>query len=458
MKHYDVIVIGSGGGSKITRPAANLGLKVAIIDKGKLGGTCLNHGCIPSKMLIHSADLMAELEDLDRFNLSLKALPKPSFSKLIERVNGVIDKESASIEPLYHKHPNIDYYKEFATFVGKKTVQVGSKTITGDKIFIATGARPHIPDIKGIENVPYQTYFEALRAKKQPKSLIVVGGGYIATELGYFFGMLGTKVEFVVRSEMLKNEDKEISKAFEASFSKRFIVHKKVKPVSVSYKEGVFRLSCDSPGKKKKILKAEGLLIATGVMSATRDLGLEKAGVKVDERGFIEVDSKLKTSAKGIYAFGDCIGKHLFRHSANFQGEYLFKTYFQKGKKRPIDYPPMPHAVFSNPQIGSVGFTEEALKASKKPYIVGKAFYKNSAMGMALRSEEGFVKLLFDKRSKKLIGAHIIGFDAASLIHMPIAYMNMKASLEDMLKTIYVHPALPEVIRNAARDARGKLA
>jgi len=457
MKHYDVIVIGSGGGSKITRPAANLGLKVAIIDKGKLGGTCLNHGCIPSKMLIHSADLMAECKELDRFNLALKTLPKPAFSKLIERVSGVIDKESESIAPLYDKHPNIDYYKEQATFIGKKTLQVGKEQITGDKIFIATGARPYVPNIKGLQDVPYQTYFEALRNKKQPKSLIVVGGGYIATELGYFFGMLGTKVEFIVRSQMLKNEDGEVSKAFESSFSKRFTVHKKMQPTSVSYKEGTFSLTCEGPDKKKKTLKAEGLLIATGVEPATQNLGLEKAGIEVDRRGFIQVDSRLKTSAKSIYAFGDCIGKYLFRHSANFQGEYLFKTQFQKGRKRPIEYAPMPHAVFSNPQVAGVGFTEEALKASKKPYIVGKAFYKNSAMGMALRSEEGFVKLLFDKKTKKLVGAHIIGFDAATMLHMPIAYMNMGAQLNDMLNTIYVHPALPEVIRNAARAAKEQL-
>lgn len=456
MKDYDVIVIGSGGGSKITRPAANLGLKVAIIDKGKLGGTCLNHGCIPSKMLIHTADLMSDALDLERFNLKQSSLPKPQFSKLVKRVNCVIDKESRSIAPVYKKHPNITYYKKEASFIGPKTLKVGSEVLTADKIFIAVGAKPMIPEIEGLDSVPYDTYYEALRCEKQPKSLIIIGAGYIATELGYFFGALGTKVEFVVRSKFLKNEDAEIGKIFNESFSKDYLVHEGACPIKVEKKAGLIHLTLKMPNGRNRVIKAEKLLLATGVIPATQSLNLDKANIRTDKKGFIKVDKKMQTSVKGVYAFGDCIGTYLFRHSANFQGEYLFNRVIKKSIRGPIKYPPMPHAVFTHPQIGGVGPTEEALKAKNRRYIVGKCEYKNSAMGMALQSEVGLLKLIFDQKTKKLIAAHAIGYEASTLIHMPIAYINMGARLEDLLHTIYIHPALSEIVRNAARDARAQ--
>jgi mycothione reductase len=456
MKHFDVIVIGSGGGSKITRPAANLGLKVAIIDKGKLGGTCLNHGCIPSKMLIHSADLMSDALDLDRFNLKQKVPPKPQFSELVKRVSRVIDKESRSIGPLYDKHPNITYFKKAAKFIAPKAIQVGRDVITADKIFIAVGAEPMIPDIEGLDNVPYDTYFEALRCEKQPKSLIVIGGGYIATELGHFFGALGTRLEFVVRSQFLKNEDGEISEIFNETFSKSYAVHREVNPEKVEKKSGLIHLTLKLPSGQKKVIKAERLLIATGVRAATKTLSLEKANIITDKKGFIKVDKQLQTNVRGVYAFGDCIGTYLFRHSANFQGEYLFNRVIKKSHRGPIVYPPMPHAVFTHPQIGGVGPTEEDLKAKRKNYIVGRCEYKNSAMGMALQSSIGLLKLIFDQKTQKLLSAHAIGYEASTLVHMPIAYINMGARLKDLLNTIYVHPALSEIVRNAARDARGQ--
>lgn len=452
MLHYDVIVIGSGGGSKITRPSADLGHRVAIIESGKLGGTCLNHGCIPSKMLIHSADVMHVIEESKRFNLDVGDRISVDFEALMKRVSRVIDAESRSIAPLYQAHKNIDLYRGHARFIDDHTVLVGKKRLTAPKIFITVGARPHIPAIEGIEDVPYMTYFEALRNTRLPKKLIVIGGGYIATEIGYFYAMMGSEVDFVVRSEMLRHEDLDVRKAFNKSFSKQFRVHYGSEPKSISYKNGSFILSLG-----KKCLKADACLVATGVQPNTDDLGLEMTGIKMKE-GFIAVDDKLETDVKGVWAFGDCIGHHLFRHSANFQGEYLFKTLFAKGRRRSIETPPMPHAVFTNPQVASVGKREDDL--TKGTYFVGKVDYKQSAMGMALRSREGFVKLIFDQASEKLIGAHIIGAEASNMIHMLIAYMQMHAHLSDLLGTIYIHPALPELVRNAARaayQARDKL-
>ena len=240
-KPYDVIVIGSGGGSKITRPAANLGFKVAIVDMGRLGGTCLNHGCIPSKMFIHPADLVVESEEASRHEVYFEK-PKVNFNKLVERVTKTIDEESDSIKPVYEKHPNIDLYEGKASFIDSHNLSIrlnspeiendkersgseGSKSniiLFGKKIVFCTGAKPMLPSIPGLEGTPYWTYKEALRPTTQPESLIVLGGGYIGSELGHFYGSVGTKVSFLLRSEFLRPEDDEIKYQFNEAFSKRF--------------------------------------------------------------------------------------------------------------------------------------------------------------------------------------------------------------------------------------------
>lgn len=449
MLHYDVIVIGSGGGGKITRPAADLGHRVAVIEKGKLGGTCLNHGCIPSKMLIHSAEVMEAIETSQRFGIETSPEVTVDFEGIVKRVNRVIDSESRSIPKLYSEHKNIDLFRGHARFIGPHKVQVGKKVLTAPKIFIAVGARPKIPAIDGLAETPYMTYYEALRRCELPKRLIVLGGGYIATELGYFYGMMGAQVDFIVRSEMLRGEDRDVREEFVKEFGQRFDLHFGKEPSQIEHKRGLFSIKLG-----RKILKSEALLVAAGIEPATGDLGLEKAGIKT-EGGFIQVDARLETNVKGVFAFGDCIGHHFFRHSANYQGEYLFKTLFQKQRRRPLAMPPVPHAVFTNPQIASVGKREDDLKVGT--YVVGKVKYSQSAMGMALRSQSGFVKLLFDRKTERLIGAHIIGPEASDMIHMAIAYMQMHATLSDLLSTIYIHPALPELIRNAARAARQAL-
>lgn len=454
---FDVIVIGSGGGSKITRPAANLGHKVAIIEQGRLGGTCLNHGCIPSKMLIHPADVVNQINTAKKFDIQIAAPPKVDYTPLAQRVNRTIDEESFSIAPLYEKHPNITYFSDKASFVSDKVISVNGHRLTADKIFIATGARANIPLIPGLKGTPYLTYKEALKNTKLPKSMIVVGGGYIATELGYCYGSLGCDVSFVVRSCFLRQEDEDISEAFSKSFSKRFKTHFGYHPQKVRYENGQFCLTCQCQRGEVHTLSAEALLMSTGVRPNTDLLGLKNTKINRDHHGYIQVDNQLQTSVNGIYAFGDILGRHLFRHTANYEGEYLFKNIFLNKTRQPIVYPPIPHAVFSNPQIAGVGEREKSLIDKGIDYVKGINPYKSSAMGMALLSEEGFAKILVDKQTKKILGAHIMGHEASIMIHMMIAYMKMDACLDDLLDTIYIHPALPEILRNAAKKAAEQL-
>lgn len=451
-KHFHAIVIGSGGGSKLTRPVASLGHKVAVIEEAEYGGTCLNHGCIPSKMLIHPADVATFIREAHRFEIDVHA-PQFRFTELINRVSKTVDADSQSIGPMYDKDPNITQYRCRGRFVGEKTIDVNGEKISADRIFIATGARAHIPAITGLKDTPYMTYKTALRRQIQPKSMIVIGGGYIAVELGYFYGAFGTQMTFLVRSQFLKNEDNQVIEEFTKVFSNRFDVRMNAVPTKVSYENNRFQVTYQTPDGAQTVVEAEALLVATGVVPNSDDLGLHNTPIKVDDQGFIEVDANLQTAVPGVYAFGDIIGRHLFRHAANFEGEYLFTSLYGPQQK-PVVYPPMPHAVFSNPQIAGVGATEQELEAQGKDYVVGFNAYKNSAMGMALRSEHGFVKLLFERHTQVLVGAHIIGDEASNMLHMLIAMMTKKATVDDLLEMIYIHPALPEIVRNAARKAK----
>ena len=454
MKQYDVIVIGSGGGAKITSPAAKLGLKVAVIEKDKLGGTCLNRGCIPSKMLIHPADVADEIKHAKKFDIHNNPNFTVDFAKLINRISNTVDSDSASISAGYAKNPNIDYYSGTGYFVSNKVVEVDGQQLTADKIFIAVGSRPFIPLIDGLLDTPFMTSTEALRNTSLPKKLIVIGAGYIAVELGYAYAALGSEVHFLVRSQFLKGEDLEVANEFTKVFSQKYNVHLGAAPQKVRYSAGQFTVTYEGTNKKTEELTADALLVAAGIVPNTDTLNLSTTDIHLTSHGFIKVDDKLETAVPGIYALGDCIGKYFFRHSVNFEGEYLFDRVFVNKSSLPIKYPPVPHAIFTNPQIAGVGKTEEELKKDGVNYIVGLNPYKSSAMGMALMSEHGFCKILIEYPTRKILGAHIIGEEASDMLHMIIAFMNKNGTLDDLLNMIYIHPALPEIVRNSARKAQ----
>jgi len=457
MKHYDLIIIGSGGGTKL-RPAADLGKKVAIIEKEDLGGTCLNRGCIPSKMLIYPADLRTHWqEDKAKFFMSSDDDITLDWEALVCRTTKTVVEESKGIKPGYESHANIDLYQGHARFVEGKVIEVNGEKLTADKIYIATGTRPSVPPIPGLSDTPYMTSREALRSADQPKKMMVIGGGYIAVELGHFYGAMGTEIDFLVRSSMLKAEDKDIRAQFEQNFSSRYSVHFGTSPTKVEYRDETFYVTVENKEGEESVMEADSLFVATGVQPNTDDLGLEHTKVNHDNKGWIEVDDYLETSEPGVYALGDVLHRYLFRHSVNFEGEYLYAQHYSDTPKAPIVYPPMPHAIFSYPQIAGVGATEDELiktgKVSGSDYITVWQAYKHSAMGMAMRPEVGGVKLIINKADRKLIGAHIIGEKASDIIHMLIAYMTMNATIDQLLDMIYIHPALSEVIRNAARKA-----
>ncbi|EMK02061.1 MULTISPECIES: dihydrolipoyl dehydrogenase [unclassified Leptospira] len=453
MKKYDILVIGSGGGTKLVTPPSKLGYKVAILEKDRLGGTCLNRGCIPSKMLIHPAEILAQAKEASKFQLGIPGPFTVDFKTLVERISATVDADSDSIIPAYEKNPNIDFYPYEGRFVENKVVKVNGELLTADRIFIAAGCRPSIPDLPGLAGTPYMTSREALRRTELPKKLLVLGGGYIGLELGFAYSAFGSKTTFIVRKRMLSHEDKDIIDGFEKAFSKREDVRLGTEVKKVDYQNGIFRLECKN-SKETYTLEGDALLIATGIKPNTDWLDLQNTDIQTDEKGYIKTNEYLETTADGVYAMGDINGKYFFRHSVNFEGEFLFNSLYVEKHRTPVEYPPVPHSVFTHPQVAAVGKTEQQLKEEGIEYISAINPYSSSATGMARLSEDQFVKILVSPKSRKILGAHILGEEASNLIHLFILLMTMGGTLEDLLKMIYVHPALPEIARNAARKAK----
>ncbi len=450
-RQFDLIIIGSGAGLNVAGALADQGLKVAIIEKGPLGGTCLNRGCIPSKMLIHSADVIEVIKSAHLFGIRVKGYDV-DFGSIVKRVTEGVDGDSREIEMSFKGLENPLLYKNECRFIGHKTIQVGKDTIKADRILIASGGRPLVPDVDGLQVSGFITSDEALRLKEQPKVLTILGGGYISVEMAHFFGSLGSKINIVEKhSTLVYREDEEVAQKFTEIFRQKYNVLTGFKPVKVVKKDNDFEVTVRGDGGKTRIIISDQLLVATGRRPNSDGLDVDKTGVKTDEKGFIITDDFLETNVKGIFALGDAVGHYLFRHSANLESEYNFYNIIDPSNKVPVDYNVMPHAIFSSPQIAGVGKTEQQLRAEKVDYAVGKENYIDTAMGQAIEDRSGFVKILVEEDSKKILGCHIMGSDAATLIHeVLVAMKSGDGSARNITRTVHIHPALSEVIQRAA--------
>jgi dihydrolipoamide dehydrogenase len=446
---YDLIVIGGGSGLNVASAAAKAGKKVAVIEEGPLGGTCLNRGCIPSKMVIHSADVAEGIRNAEKIGLKAK-ITGINFSQIMTRAYREVSSESKAIEAGIKRNQNMTLYKTRAKFTGVRTLAVGNKQIRGQKVVVAAGTRPTAPPINGLDKVNYLTSDSVWELRKAPKSMIVMGGGFIAAELAHFFGELGTKVTVSQRSIMLREEDREIADTFTSLFSEKHTVVLGWTPVEVKQKGKIVTLVVEK-GKKRKTLAAESLLIATGRVPNTDILDVKKGKIDIDERGYVKTNDFLETSSENVWALGDIAGKYLLKHSANLEAKYVFNNMYSE--KKPVDYWPMPHAIFTSPQIAAVGYTEEELKEKKTEYAVGKYYYKDSGMGLALAEENGFAKILAG-RDKKILGVHIIGPDASAIIHEAIVAMKLGAAADQLAEVTHIHPALSEVVQRAAANIK----
>lgn len=445
MKKFDVLVVGAGSGLDIATYFDGKGASVALLEEGPMGGTCLNRGCIPSKMLIHSADVAETIRNAHKFGIKAK-IEGIDFPSIVKKVNSVIDTDSENIDKAIREQSKITVYKMKGKFIGEKELQVGQETITADKIYIFGGTRASIPTIPGLESTPYITSAEALRLEKQPEHLVIIGGGYIACELAHFFADLGTKVTMLIRGNLLlNNEDEEIAKWFTKEFSQKYNVMFGAEAEAVSESGGKITLRLKGDGGK---IACDQLLIATGRGPSTDILGIEALGVELDDKGYIKVNEYLETNINGVFAGGDIVGKFPFKHTANEQADYLIRSSRNNVCKEPFSYDAIPHAVFSSPQVAGVGKTEQELKKEGVPYRVGRAELKDTGMGGALQ-ENGLAKVITDEVGKKILGVHIVGPQASILIHEAIVAMKGNGTVNAIIQSVYIHPALPEWLQRA---------
>lgn len=446
-KQYDCIVIGSGAGLNVASAAADgWNWKVAVMEDGPLGGTCLNRGCIPSKIIIHAADVAEEIRGSERYGIRAK-IEYVDFAKVTGRATSYVDHDSRQMEDGLRRHPRIDLYKTRGEFIDAKTLRIGSDTIRSDKILIAAGARPTIPPIEGLKETDHITSTEALRLTKQPRSMIILGGGYIAAELGHFYGALGTEVTIVERgTSLLSRDDADISRTFTDLFSKKYRILLGQTATRVEQaSDGMKVVYLEGPNGKRRV-EGDALLVAVGITPNSDTLNLQDAGVKTNERGHIEVNEYMETSVPGIWALGDIVGKAPFRHAANYESEHVIAN-LRGSHKHAVDYSVMPHAIFSSPQVAGVGLTEQEAKEKGVSYDVRRFHYRQTAMGKALEEEHGFVKYLVDPGEDTIIGCHVVGPHASILIHEVVVVMRAGGSASMIRNAIHVHPALSEVLQ-----------
>ncbi len=451
---FDLITIGSGAGMNVAASAIEMGLKVAVIDKDPLGGTCLNRGCIPSKVLIYPADVIRLIEAARAVGVDAK-IERIDFDLIMKRMWATVLEGRHEMEEGVRQDPNVTLYPAVGQFVSDYTLNVKDETISGEKIVIAAGARPKIPSVEGLEETGYLTSETVFSIKKQPASLIVIGGGYIASEMSHFFSSIGTPVTLVGRNpKLVPQEEPEISDLFKEKVSHFMNVFTHHEPVKVR-KEGGTKMMVirDLASGKTVEVSGEEILVAVGVRSNADILKPENTGVEVDKSLWIKVNPHLETTKKNIWALGDIIGRNLYRHTANYESAIVTQNALYN-EQNTMDEHAVPHAIFTHPQIGGVGMTEAEAAKDHKIYVgIGK--YSDIAKGYAMAEEDGFVKVIVDAENRKILGAHIIGPEAAVLVQQIVYLMN--AGDEDYMplaRAQTIHPALSEVVIGAFGNLR----
>ncbi len=448
MKQYDIIVVGSGAGALIVDEAVAKGLKVALVDKGPLGGTCLNLGCVPSKMLIYTADRIVEIQEDKKLGVTAE-IKNIDFASIMERMRKSRAESQAYIRKGINEPENLDFYEQEGYFVEDFVMEVDGEKIKSKKIFIVSGSRPVIPPIKGLDSIDYLTNENTLELTQRPGSLVIIGGGYIAVEYAHFFAAMGTKVTIIeMLSRIAQSEEPEISELLKKEMKKRMDIYTDTLVEEIKKDgKGIIAVAKDKATGKQMEFPAERVVVAVGRRSNADLLKVEKTGVELDKRGFIKVDDYLETTKKDIFALGDANGQQMFTHVANREASLAWHNSTHKNRIK-MDYSAAPHAVYSHPQIASVGLTEEN---AKKDYhvLVGKAKYFDTAKGEAMMEEEGFAKAIVDGHSGKILGFHLIGPYAPELIQEVVNAMATGGGIHSINEGMHIHPAMSELIVRA---------
>ena len=464
---FDVIIIGSGPGGYIAAiRAAQLGLKTAVVERDFLGGICSNWGCIPTKALLRSAEIFHYMQHAKDYGLSADNI---SFdpAAVIKRSRGVAGRMNTGVGFLLKKNKVTLIWGEATIDAPGKVTVKASKTespkgssgpgaYTAKHIIVATGARPRVlPGLEPDKKLVW-TYFEAMNPDKMPKSLLVVGSGAIGIEFASFYRTMGADVTVVeVLPQILPVEDAEIAAFARKAFEKQgFKIIANAKVTKLDKKSDSVTATIEEGGKSQQIT-VDRVIAAVGVVGNIENIGLEKLGVKI-ERGIVKVDEFNKTNVAGIYAIGDVCGPPMLAHKAEHEGVICIEAI--KGlHPHPMDKLKIPGCTYCTPQIASVGLTEAAAKAKGLDIRVGRFPFIGNGKAIALGEDQGLVKVIFDKKTGQLLGAHLVGAEVTELIQGFVVAMNLETTEEELMHTIFPHPTLSETMKEAVLDAYGRV-
>jgi mycothione reductase len=452
---FDLIVIGAGSGAQVSAAGAEHGWRVGVVESGPFGGTCLNRGCIPSKMLVHVADVARTVRRGRLFGVDAR-IEAIDWEFIIERVFAEIDAEAAGIEQANRGSESIEVVKGEARFFGPKLLEVNGRQLTADTIVIAAGSRPSVPDLEGLDGMPVHTSDDVMRLERQPKRLLIMGGGYIAAELGHVFEALGTEVTIVNRgARLLDDEDDDVSSRFTQAYARRFDLRLDADVRRASQRGSELVLELERAGAREEV-SGDALLVATGRVPNSDVLAVEETGVELDDEGFIQTDANLQTNVPGIWALGDIVGAYMLKHAANLEAAHVAHNILHPNDLRPVDYHAMPHAIFGSPQVGSVGLRERDARSRGVRHVVASYDYDQTAFGSSIEDHDGFVKVLADPATGEILGCHILGADASTLIQGVANLIRSRMTIDVMRRGIFVHPALPEVVQRAFAELPSK--
>ena len=464
---YDCVIIGSGpGGYETAIRATQLGMKTAIVEKNKLGGVCLNIGCIPTKALLKSAEVMAESKHISDFGLNLSGEITPDFPKVIERSRGAASQMNKGVQYLMRKN-DIDVLYGYGRLAGNGTVEIEpstnmdgeeigeAQTVQADHIIVATGARPReIPPLP-IDGTNVVDSTGAMMQTEQPDRLVIVGAGAIGVEFGYFYNHMGTEVTIVeVQDRVVPNEDEDVSKELARSYKKAGInIMTSSMVQGYEETESGLRVEVETSSGTEHI-ETDQILSAVGVVGNVENIGLEEVGVETDG-GDIVVDEFYRTNVDGVYAIGDVTGAPWLAHKASHEGILCIEKIAGEDV-RPMNEKNIPGCTYCQPQIASVGYTEKQAEEAGYDIKVGKFPFKASGKAAALGHTEGFVKIIYDKKYGELLGCHIIGHDATELIAEVVSARTLETTGHEIMESIHPHPTLSESIMEATRVAYGE--
>lgn len=447
MTHYDLVIIGTGSGNSILdRRFADW--RVAIIEKGVFGGTCLNVGCIPTKMFVHPADLAAMPAAGARLGVDA-TLDGVRWTDIRDRIFGRIDPIAAGGREYRVNHPdnaNVTVYESTAHFTGPRELEVDGSRITADRIVLAAGARPVELDVPGLAEVGYHTSDTIMRLDALPRHLTIIGSGFISAEFAHVFSSFGVEVTVIARSgALLRHEDGDISERFTSIAQGKWDVRLDRKVLRASRHENGIQLDLDGD-----TLDTDLVLVAIGRTPNSDLLNLPAAGIDVTDTGHVVVDAGQRTTAEGVWALGDISSPYELKHVANHEARVVQHNLRNPDSPIDADHRFVPHAVFTSPQVASVGVTEEQAREQGLNYVTAKQDYAGIAYGWAMEDTTGFAKLLADPASGQLLGAHIIGPQASTLIQPLIQAMSFGLDARAMASGQYwIHPAMPELVENA---------